>query len=162
MIAQRKLIKCAINGISVELSVDVRLSLADLLRDELRLTSVKQGCGVGECGACAVLVNDEAVNSCIYLAIWADGKNIVTTEGLTGQNGELSPVQRAFVEEGAIQCGFCTPGFLMSTTEILNSGRNYSDDELRTLLSGHLCRCTGYENIFRAVRRALNEKSSAS
>lgn len=158
MTTQRKLIRCVINGITAELSVDTRLSLADLLRGELRLTSVKQGCGVGECGACAVLIDGKAVNSCLYLAVWADGKSIVTTEGLTGDGGELTLLQQAFVEEGAIQCGFCTPGFLMSATEIIESGTYYGDEELRVLLSGHLCRCTGYENIFRAVRRALDIK----
>lgn len=157
MIEDRKLIRCTINGTKVELSVDTRLSLADMLRDELRLTSVKKGCEVGECGACAVLVNDESINSCIYPAARADGKTIQTAEGLTGAYGELSPLQKAFVEEGAIQCGFCTPGFLMTAEEIVRRKKDYSDDELRVLLSGHLCRCTGYENILKAVRRAIKE-----
>jgi carbon-monoxide dehydrogenase small subunit len=124
-----------------------------MLRGEYRLTSVKQGCQVGECGACTVLINGESFNACIYLAVWADGKEIRTLEGVSKADGELSAVQRAFVEEGAIQCGFCTPGFVMTAEEIAAQGKGYSDEELRTLLSGHLCRCTGYENILKAVRR---------
>jgi carbon-monoxide dehydrogenase small subunit len=94
------------------------------------------------------------------LAVWADGKDITTTEGLLSANGELSSLQQAFIDEGAVQCGFCTPGFLMSAAEIVKSGKEYSDDELRTLLSGHLCRCTGYENIFRAVRKVTHKLTS--
>jgi carbon-monoxide dehydrogenase small subunit len=133
--------------------VDIRSSLTDMLRGEYRLTSVKKGCEAGECGACNVIINDECFNSCIYLAVWADGKEITTTEGLLSADGELSAIQQAFIDEGAVQCGFCTPGFLMSASEIIRSGKTYSDEELRRQLSGHLCRCTGYENIFRAVRK---------
>jgi carbon-monoxide dehydrogenase small subunit len=133
--------------------VDIRASLTDMLRGEYRLTSVKKGCEVGECGACNVIIDGECYNSCIYLAIWADGKEITTTEGLLSADGELSAIQQAFIDEGAVQCGFCTPGFLMSASEIIRSGKTYTDNELRKLLSGHLCRCTGYENIFRAVRK---------
>ena len=152
---QFKKIHYTINGREVEQMVDVRASLTDFLRNDYRLTSVKKGCEVGECGACTVLIDGEAYNSCIYLAVWADGKDILTLEGLAGPNGELSDIQQAFVEEAAIQCGFCTPGFILSATEILNSGREYSDAELRKLLSGHLCRCTGYENILRAVKKTM-------
>jgi carbon-monoxide dehydrogenase small subunit len=149
---QTKLIKCKINGRDTETVVDIRASLTDMLRNGHGLTSVKKGCEVGECGACNVIINGECFNSCIYLAVWADGKEITTTEGLVSAGGELSSIQQAFIDEGAVQCGFCTPGFLMSAREIVNSGA-YSDEELRKLLSGHLCRCTGYENIFRAVRK---------
>ncbi|MCR5788422.1 MAG: (2Fe-2S)-binding protein [Lachnospiraceae bacterium] len=155
MSAQYKLIHCTINGKETEKMVDVRASLTDMLRNEYHLTSVKKGCEVGECGACNVLINGEAFNSCIYLAVWAEGKNIQTLEGLLSPEGELSDIQQAFVEESAIQCGFCTPGFIMTAAEILNTGKLYSDDELRKLLSGHLCRCTGYENILRAVKKAM-------
>ena len=155
MSKQYKLIRCTINGKEREAMVDVRASLTDLLRNDFRLTSVKKGCEVGECGACNVLINGECFNSCIYLAVWADGKDILTLEGLEGPNGELSDIQQAFVDEGAIQCGFCTPGFIMTSWEIVNSGREYTDDELRKALSGHLCRCTGYENIFRAVKKTM-------
>jgi carbon-monoxide dehydrogenase small subunit len=151
----RKLVRCKINGRDTETVVDVRASLTDMLRNEYRLTSVKKGCEVGECGACNVIINGECFNSCIYLAIWADGKEITTTEGLVSADGKLSAIQQAFIDEGAVQCGFCTPGFLLSAAEVVDSGKTYSDEELRKLLSGHLCRCTGYENIFRAVRKLV-------
>lgn len=157
---QRKTVRCTINGQPTETVVDVRASLTDMLRGEYRLTSVKKGCEVGECGACNVLIDGESFNSCIYLAVWADGKEIRTAESLLGPNGELSQLQETFVEEGAIQCGFCTPGFLMTATEILESGVSYSRDELRKELSGHLCRCTGYENILNAVERAVAKELS--
>ena len=150
-----KVIHCTINGKEVEKVIDVRASLTDMLRNDFSLTSVKKGCEVGECGACNVLINGEAFNSCIYLAIWADGKEIRTLESLTGPNGELSDIQQAFIEEAAIQCGFCTPGVVMSAVEILESGKEYTDEELRKALSGHLCRCTGYENIIRAVKKTM-------
>jgi carbon-monoxide dehydrogenase small subunit len=155
MSVQYKLVHCTINGKAVEKMVDVRASLTDMLRNEYHLTSVKKGCEVGECGACNVLIDGEAFNSCIYLAVWAEGKNIQTLESLLSPDGELSDIQQAFVDEAAIQCGFCTPGFIMTAVEILNANRLYTDDELRKLLSGHLCRCTGYENIFRAVKKTM-------
>ncbi len=153
--SQYKVVHCTINGKAVERVVDVRASLTDLLRNEYHLTSVKKGCEVGECGACNVLIDGEAFNSCIYLAVWAEGKHIQTLEGLVGPNGELSDIQQAFIDETAIQCGFCTPGFIMTAVEILEANTLYSDEELRKLLSGHLCRCTGYENIFRAVKKTM-------
>jgi len=155
MSAQYKLVRCTVNGRDIETMVDVRASLTDMLRNDYRLTSVKKGCEVGECGACTVLIDGETFNSCIYLAVWADGKHITTLEGLLSPEGELSDIQQAFVDETAIQCGFCTPGFLLTAAEILDMDRLLSDDELRKLLSGHLCRCTGYENIFRAVKKAM-------
>lgn len=155
MANQYKLVSCTINGKKVEKMVDVRASLTDMLRNDFRLTSVKKGCEVGECGACNVLINGETFNSCIYLAVWADGKEIVTLEGLAGPNGEISDIQQAFIDEAAVQCGFCTPGFVMSAAELLAAGREFSDDEIRKMLSGHLCRCTGYENIFRAVKKTM-------
>ncbi|MCI9125228.1 MAG: (2Fe-2S)-binding protein [Eubacterium sp.] len=155
MSKQYKLVSCTINGKQVEKMVDVRASLTDLLRDDFRLTSVKKGCEVGECGACNVLIDGECFNSCIYLAVWAHGKQILTLEGLAGSNGEISDIQQAFIDEAAVQCGFCTPGFIMSAMELLQSGKEYTDDEIRKLLSGHLCRCTGYENIFRAVKKTM-------
>lgn len=158
---QYKLIRCTINGKEVEHMVDVRASLTDMLRNDYRLTSVKKGCEVGECGACNVLIDGECFNSCIYLAVWADGKNIRTLEGLLGPNGELSDIQQAFIDETAVQCGFCTPGFIMTAVEILESGREYTRDELRKLLSGHLCRCTGYENILNAVEKTMKKRTSS-
>lgn len=152
-----EILHLVVNGKPVEVGVDQRESLADTLRERLSLTSVKKGCEVGECGACTVLVDGEAIDSCIYLSVWADGKKILTVEGLQGENGELNPVQKAFVEEAAVQCGFCTPGIIMSAVEIVGSGKTYTRDELRKLISGHLCRCTGYQNILNAVERAVNE-----
>lgn len=152
---QYQLVTCTINGKKREVMLDVRSSLTDMLRNDYRLTSVKKGCEVGECGACTVLIDGETYNSCIYLAVWAEGKNITTLEGLLGPDGELSDIQQAFVDEAAVQCGFCSPGFVMTALEILDSGIEYTDDELRKLLSGHLCRCTGYENIFRAVKKTM-------
>ena len=152
---QYALVTCWINGREVEQMVDVRASLTDMLRNEFRLTSVKKGCEVGECGACNVLIDGECFNSCLYLAVWAEGKHITTLEGLTGPNGELSDIQQAFMDETAIQCGFCIPGFIMTAAEILDRKVYYTADELRKLLSGHLCRCTGYENIFKAVKKTM-------
>ena len=150
-----EILHCTVNGKPVEVGYDLRESLLDTLRDRLGLTSVKRGCEVGECGACTVLIDGEAFNSCIYLAVWAEGKRIRTLEGLLGPNGELSDIQQAFVDEAAVQCGFCTPGVILTAVEILESGVEYTDEELRKLLSGHLCRCTGYENILRAVKKTL-------
>ena len=153
--AQYALVQCTINGKKVEKMVDVRASLTDMLRNDFRLTSVKKGCEVGECGACTALIDGEAINTCLSLAVWAEGKEIVTLEGLMNPDGSISDIQQAFMDETAIQCGFCTPGFVLTATEILSSGREYTDDELRKLLSGHLCRCTGYQNIFRAVKKTM-------
>ena len=152
-----EILSCTVSGKPVEVGVDPRESLADTLRERLGLTSVKKGCEVGECGACTVLVDGTAIDSCIYLAVWAQGKTILTVEGLQNENGELNPIQRAFVEEAAVQCGFCTPGIIMSAVEIVGSGQQYTREELRKLISGHLCRCTGYQNILNAVERAVNE-----
>ena len=157
-VMQYQTVHFTLNGKAVERTVDVRASLTDMLRNDYRMTSVKKGCEVGECGACTVIIDGEAFNSCIYLAVWAEGKHITTLEGLLGPNGELSDIQQAFVEEAAIQCGFCTPGFILTAWEILESGKEYTDAELRKLLSGHLCRCTGYENILRAVKKTMYKR----
>ena len=150
--SQYKLVRFNLNGKDVEKMVDVRASLTDMLRNDYHMTSVKKGCEVGECGACNVIIDGEAFNSCIYLAVWADGKHIRTLESLMGPDGELRDIQPAFIEETAVQCGFCTPGFIMTAVEILETNRLYTDDELRKLLSGHLCRCTGYRPILDAAQ----------
>lgn len=156
---QTKHIRFTLNGKPTEAVVDVRASLTDLLRNDFTLTSVKKGCEVGECGACNVLIDGECFNSCIYLAIWADGKEIITVEGLKDPDGgALHPIQQAFVDEAAVQCGFCTPGLIMTALELLNRGGPYTREQLRKEISGHLCRCTGYENILNALEKALNGK----
>lgn len=146
-----------INGSARTLHIDDRESLADMLRSQLGLTSVKKGCGAGECGACTVLLDGRAVNSCLVLALNAAGRHILTTEGLLDSRGELSYIQKAFVEEAAIQCGFCTPGFIMTAVELAGRGKSYTRQELRQLISGHICRCSGYQNILNALERILRE-----
>ncbi len=145
----------SINGKSYEMEVDVRKSLMELLR-EIGYTSVKHGCGVGECGACTVLVNDVPVDSCLYLATWVNGAAVRTTEGEC-RDGKLSPVQDAYVQEGAVQCGFCTPGLIMNTTAFLEKNRGkeeLSREEIKKGHAGNLCRCTGYQTIINAVEAA--------
>jgi carbon-monoxide dehydrogenase small subunit len=143
-----------VNGKPYQFEVDIRETLLEVLRDRLQFTGVKQGCAVGECGACTVLLDGTPVNSCIYLAAWAHGRSVTTIEGIE-RDGELSPVQQAFVDEGAIQCGFCTPGLVLSTTALLDSGRTFTEEEIRRELSGHLCRCTGYQKIVDAAEKVL-------
>jgi carbon-monoxide dehydrogenase small subunit len=143
-----------VNGKPYQFEVDIRETLLEVLRDRLQFTGVKQGCAVGECGACTVLLDGTPVNSCIYLAAWAHGRSVTTIEGIE-RDGELSPVQQAFVDEGAIQCGFCTPGLVLSTTALLDSGRTFTEEEIRRERSGHLCRCTGYQKIVDAAEKVL-------
>ena len=131
-----------VNGKEHMLEVDVRESLLDVLRNRLALTGVKKGCSVGECGACTVLIDGEPFGTCIYLAVWADGKEIRTVEG-EAKAGKLSKVQEAFLEEAAVQCGFCTPGLVMTITALVESKKSYTKQEIKKELSGHMCRCTG-------------------
>jgi carbon-monoxide dehydrogenase small subunit len=142
-----------INGRKVERETDAGTRLLDLLREGLGLTGTKEGCGEGECGACTVLLDGRAVNSCLVLAPQADGKEVVTVEGLA-RGATLHPIQQAFVDEGGVQCGFCTPGFLMAAYALLLRNPDPSDEEIRSALEGNLCRCTGYTKIVQAVRRA--------
>ena len=153
-----KIIHMNVNGKDEEVAIDVRESLADTLRNRLGLTSVKKGCEVGECGACTVLVDGVSVDSCIYLTIWAEGHKVLTVEGLKGENGGLTPIQQAFVDEAAVQCDFCTPGLILTAVELAGTGKTYTRDELRKLISGHLCRCTGYENILNAFEKIVGKK----
>ena len=157
---QTKKITFKVNGEEVSLEVDVRESLLEVLRKRLHLTGTKKGCEVGECGACTVIINGETVDSCIYLAIWADGKEVRTIEG-EEKNGNLSRIQQAFVDEGAVQCGFCTPGFVMSATALVEGGEKLTREEIRRGMAGNLCRCTGYQNIVRAVEKVMEANSEA-
>jgi aerobic-type carbon monoxide dehydrogenase small subunit (CoxS/CutS family) len=142
-----------VNGSQWTGNVPVRLTLADFLRERLRLTGTHLGCEQGVCGACTVMVDGMAVRSCLMLAVQADDVEVTTVEGLSGER--LSALQEAFVRHRAFQCGFCTPGFLLAAEEILRSGQTYSRDEIRELLIGHVCRCTGYEPIVEAVHECL-------
>jgi aerobic-type carbon monoxide dehydrogenase small subunit (CoxS/CutS family) len=154
--ANLKRINIIVNDKSYTIDVDIKESLLELLRDKLKFTGVKEGCSVGECGACTVLVDGTAFNSCVYLAVWANGKKITTIEGVS-KDGKLSKVQQAFIDEGAIQCGFCTPGLVLTTTALVESGRKYTDEEIKREIAGHLCRCTGYQKIYKAVKRSLED-----
>ena len=143
-----------VNGVTRSAQVPARRLLSDMLRHDLRLTGTHVGCEHGVCGACTVLLEDEPIRSCLTFAVMVDGARITTVEGLAGPDGELGPVQRAFRECHGLQCGFCTPGFLLLTTELLARSPEPADGEIRDALGGNLCRCTGYVNIVRSVRRA--------
>lgn len=138
-----------VNGIMYNRSVDPATRLIDFIRDELKLKGTKEGCGEGECGACTVILNGVTVNSCLVLASSADGSEVVTIEGIG--NGGVSPIQEAFIEVGAVQCGYCIPGMILSTKALLDRNPNASDIEIREGISGNLCRCTGYQKIVQAV-----------
>jgi len=154
----KKTIKVKVNGKYYESEVKGNTTLLDYLRNHLSLTGTKEGCGSGDCGACSVIVEGKAVNSCLYLAIDADKKEVMTIEGLKA-NGELHPLQRAFIDEGAVQCGFCTPGMLMSAKALLDENPSPDETEIRHSMAGNLCRCTGYERITKAVFHAAQEIS---
>ena len=146
-------ISVVVNGKTYRRSVESRMLLADFLRHELRLTGTHVACAHGVCGACTIRFNGKTARSCLMLTAQADGAEIVTVEGLAGE-GPLTPVQQAFHENHALQCGFCTPGFLMTVTEFLEHNHDPSDDDIKSAIAGNLCRCTGYINIVRAVRQA--------
>ncbi len=152
-----KRISVTINSRNYELEISAGETLLEILRERLHLTGAKEGCGVGECGACTVMVDGVPLNACLYLGVWADGRVITTVEGLAA-GGELSKVQKAFVGEGAVQCGFCTPGFVVTASAIAAGGRSYTRNEIKRELAGHLCRCTGYQKIITAVEKALEEE----
>lgn len=139
-----------LNDDHVELYVDANKTMLNVLRDELCFTGTKEGCGAGECGACTVIVDGKPINACLVLAPEMDGMHITTVEGLS-RGGELSPLQRAFVDHAALQCGFCTPGFLMSATALLNENPKPTREEIVKAISGNLCRCTGYIRIIEAI-----------
>lgn len=145
-----------VNGINYELEVGAQETLLSILRDKLDITGPKECCGVGECGACTVLIDGKAVNSCLVLAVEMDGHDIVTVEGL-GEPSKLSILQEAFIEAGAVQCGFCTPGMIMAAQFLLNHNPHPTEEDVRIALSGNLCRCTGYSRIITAVLSVANK-----
>jgi len=140
-----------VNGVAYSVEIDPHMSLLDAVHDVIGLTGSKEGCDDSECGACMMLLDGKPVNSCSYLALQAERRDITTVEGLA-EGDELSPLQRALLEHGGVQCGFCTPGMLISATTLLRSNPAPSDEDVRIALSGNLCRCTGYDGIVRAVR----------
>ena len=147
----KKMICLTINGKEYELAVAPNMTLADLLREELLLTGTKKGCELGDCGTCTVIMNGKAVNSCLVLAVQASGKEITTVEGLETDEG-LHPLQEKFIENGAIQCGFCTSGMLLSAKTLLDKNPKPDELEIRTAISGNLCRCTGYQKIVESIK----------
>ena len=146
----RKLIKLRVNGQEREIMVEPRQTLLDALRYDLGLTGTKEGCGDGNCGSCTVLLNGKAVNSCLVFAIEVDGQEVTTIEGLY-QRGKLHPLQQAFIDEGAVQCGFCIPGVILTAKAFLDSNPHPTEVEVRQAIAGNLCRCTGYDKIVRAI-----------
>ncbi len=155
-------IRLSVNGTPSEATVEPRMTLADFLRERCGLTGTHLGCEHGVCGACTVLLDGAAVRSCLVFAVQADGMHVSTVEGVASEDGELSPVQSALRECHGLQCGFCTPGFVMSITALLRDNPNPSDEEIREGLSGNFCRCTGYQGIVNAVRLAAEEMSGTS
>ncbi len=149
-------LKCVVNGRAVALRVDPGRNLVDVLRRDLGLTGVKVGCEEGECGACTILLDGKPVNSCIIPVMKAQGRHILTIEGLA-EEGELDPIQEAFIEAGAVQCGFCTPGVVLSAKALLDEMENPTKEEVREALSGHLCRCTGYLQFYDALKLAVEK-----
>ena len=155
----KQIIQLNINGHMFEVAVSPRDLLVDVLRKKLGLTGTKKGCGQGECGTCTVIMDGTPTLSCITLAIACQGKEITTIEGIEN-NGELHPIQRSFIDKGAVQCGFCTPGMILSTKSLLDRNPNPSREEIKRGLSGNLCRCTGYEKIFEAVEVVAGSKNT--
>jgi len=155
----RKILHLKVNGEEYQVEVEPQEILLDVIRDKLNLTGTKRGCDTGDCGACTIIMDGKAVNSCLVLALEANGKEIVTIEGLA-KKGQLHPLQEAFVQHGAVQCGYCTPGMIMSAKALLDENRNPTEEEIRKAIAGNLCRCTGYAKIVQAIQ-ALADRPSA-
>ena len=153
-------IEFTLNGTLMEVEVPPHWTLLKLLREKLGLTGTKEGCGIGECGACTVLIDGMTVNACLVLALKVEGRKIETIEGL-GSRDSLHPLQKSFIDHGAIQCGFCIPGILMSSKALLEQNSNPNREEIKEALSGHLCRCTGYHQIIEAIENALEVRGSS-
>jgi len=146
-------IRLTVNGESYTVAVEPCESLLDVLRDRLGLTGTKKGCNRGDCGACTIIIDGKTVNSCLVLAVEADDKEVLTVEGLAS-NGQLHPIQEAFVQYGAVQCGYCTPGMIMSVKALLDENSNPTEEEVKRAIGGNLCRCTGYVKIIDAIKKA--------
>jgi carbon-monoxide dehydrogenase small subunit len=151
----KKMLRLTVNGIPHELAIHPTRTLVEVLRDELRLTGTKLGCGEGDCGACTVLLDGQPVNSCLVLALQADGRQVTTIEGLA-QGAQLHPIQQAFVDAGAVQCGFCSPGMILSAKALLDAQPHPSEAQIRQGIGGNLCRCTGYQKIIEAIQDAAS------
>ena len=159
--ATTRTVKLRVNGVAYEHTVEARKTLVDFLREDVGLTGTNVGCEHGVCGACTILMNGETVRSCIMLAAQADGAELMTVEGLAKPSGELHPIQEAFREKHGLQCGFCTPGFLMTTYELLHKHPDADEELIKEWLSGNLCRCTGYQDILESVKLAASRLRNA-
>jgi carbon-monoxide dehydrogenase small subunit len=148
----KKELTFTLNGEAMNAEVDPQWTLLYLLREVLELTGTKEGCGYGECGACTVIIDGQAVNSCLYPVMEAEGKTITTIEGLASRDGQLHPLQTAFINEGAVQCGFCSPGMIMSAKALLDTNDKPTEEEIKDAVAGNLCRCTGYVKIIDAIK----------
>ena len=152
----KTILKMTVNGKPVEVAVDPTWTLLRIIREELGLTGTKEGCGIGDCGACTVLMEGKPVNSCLVLALQAEGKEVRTVEGL-GTEENLDPLQESFIKYGAVQCGFCTPGMLISARALLDKNPHPTTEEIKVAISGNLCRCTGYVKIIQAIQQAAQQ-----
>ncbi|MBM4331569.1 MAG: (2Fe-2S)-binding protein [Deltaproteobacteria bacterium] len=150
-----------VNGLAYEVEVEPRRTLLELIRDDLELTGTKEGCGLGECGTCTVLLDGRPIKSCITLAVQAKGREVTTIEGIEGADGTLHPIQQAFIDHGAIQCGFCTPGMVLSAKGLLDENPRPTEIEVREAIAGNLCRCTGYQKIVEAILSVSSQEHGA-
>ncbi len=153
----KKAIRFLLNGEPVDIEIEPYLTLLQLLREKLELIGTKEGCGMGECGACTVLLDGKTINACIFPAMEVEGKSVTTIEGLIDAQGNLHPIQKAFIEYGAIQCGFCTPGMVLSAKALLDENPKPTEEEIRNGIAGNLCRCTGYLQIVQAIKAASKQ-----
>jgi len=158
--AMTEKVNIIVNGKEIKREVESHITLLDFLRDELGLMGSKEGCGSGDCGACTVLVDGKSVNSCIFLTVDADKKSVTTIEGLV-VDGKIHPLQQAFIDEGAVQCGYCTPGMIISALALINENPNPSEEDIKTGIAGNLCRCTGYIRIVKAIQKAAKQLAAS-